>query len=78
MGSKMVTTTHFLVMSGYKFLHFTWPKPTLRTQIESVLTDLCNSQHLNPSNLSPLAVNNPRNRIQSLGLNSVFRKINIT
>ena len=46
MGSKMATTTCFLVISGYKLA---WHKPTFRTQIECVLTDSGNSQHLNPS-----------------------------
>ena len=31
-----------------------WPKPTFRTQIEYVGTDSGHSQHLNPSNHSPL------------------------
>ena len=37
-----------------KCTNLAWPKPTFPTQIECVLNDSGNSQHLNPSNLSSL------------------------
>ena len=52
MGTKMATTTYFLVMSGYKFglsqSYFSHPDWVV------ILADSGNSQHLNLSNVSPL------------------------
>ena len=42
------------VFWSWRGANLAWPKPTFRTQIECVLTDSGNSQHLNPFNLSPL------------------------